>query len=276
MNGQPLTFRSALAGPHHAQWVVGNDDELVKTLVETTRTLTPVHTSTSTTTYYNRVVKENWTSSSLLLPGPSRSLWSDVDRRVRGTAGGDRLPSSCPPSTPTASLTAVNVLLNSTVSDNAVFGYADLKDFYLGTPVDLPLSQRQFIRVDVGTYFPAVLSRLTLLPFIKSAASGKRFIVFRIDQTMYGLKEAGKLSNLRLVSLLSAAGFIETRTPCLFRHLTRPIAFVLVVDDFGIKYQNRDDFDFLVSALSCLYQVKASPVATKFLGFALAHNRNAP
>jgi hypothetical protein len=90
---------------------------------------------------------------------------------------------------------------------------------------------------------------------------------------MYGLKEAGKLSNLRLVSLLSSAGFIETRTPCLFRHLTRPIAFVLVVDDFGIKYQNRDDFDYLVSSLSRLYQVKASPVATKFLGFTLDHDR---
>jgi hypothetical protein len=219
------------------------------------------------------VVKEKWKPSSLLLTGPSRSLWSNVDRRVRGTAGGDRLPASCPPSTPTASLTAVNVMLNSTVSDNAFFGSVDLKDFYLGTPVDLPLSQRQFIRIDVGTYSPAVLSRLSLLPFLKTAASGKRFIVFRIDQTMYGLKEAGKLSNLRLVSLLSFAGFIETRTSCLFRHLTRPIAFVLVVDDFGIKYQNRDDFDYLVSSLSRLYQVKASPVATKFLGFTLDHDR---
>ncbi len=89
---------------------------------------------------------------------------------------------------------------------------------------------------------------------------------------MYGLKDAGKLSTLRLVSLLSSTGFIETCTSCLFRHLTRPIAFVLVVDDFGIKYQNRDDFDYLVSSLSRLYQVKASPVTTKFLGFTLDHD----
>jgi hypothetical protein len=45
-------------------------------------------------------------------------------------------------------------MLNSTVSDNAFFGSVDLKDFYLGTPVSLPLSQRQFIRIDVGTYSP--------------------------------------------------------------------------------------------------------------------------
>ncbi len=57
------------------------------------------------------------------------------------------------------------------------------------------------------------------------------------------------------------------------RHLTRPIAFALVVDDFGVKYLNHDDFEYLVSSLSRLYQVKAHPVTTKFLGFALAHDR---
>ncbi len=41
--------------------------------------------------YYNRVVKEKWPPSSVLRPGPSRSLWTDVERCVRGTAGGDRL-----------------------------------------------------------------------------------------------------------------------------------------------------------------------------------------
>jgi hypothetical protein len=80
-------------------------------------------------------------------------------------------------------------------------------------------------------------------------------------------------SPIRLLSLLSQSGFLETRTPCLFRHVSRPITFVLVVDDFGVKYQNRDDFDFLVSCLSRLYQVKSHPIASKFLGFALSHNR---
>ncbi len=42
-DGKPLTFKSAIAGPHREQWIVGDDTELIK-LVETTRTLTPVHT----------------------------------------------------------------------------------------------------------------------------------------------------------------------------------------------------------------------------------------
>jgi hypothetical protein len=61
--------------------IIGDDDELLK-LVETKKTLIPVHTYSSTPTYYNRVVKEKWTPSSLLLPGPSRSLWSDMDQGV--------------------------------------------------------------------------------------------------------------------------------------------------------------------------------------------------
>jgi hypothetical protein len=91
---------------------------------------------------------------------------------------------------------------------------------------------------------------------------------------MYGLKEAGKLSNLRLVSLLQAFDFFQTNTPGLFRHSTRPITFVLVVDDFGVKYHHPSDFAYLVSCLSTLYHVKAHPIASSFLGFSLSHNRS--
>ncbi len=82
------------------------------------------------------------------------------------------------------------------MSENAFFGTVDLTDFYLGTPVLLPLSDRQFIRIDIGSYSPAVLSQRSLLPFIRTAASGKPFVIFRIDQTIYGLKDTGKLSKL--------------------------------------------------------------------------------
>jgi hypothetical protein len=108
---------------------------------------------------------------------------------------------------------------------------------------------------------------------LKQDKAGKPYILFRIEKTMYGLKEAGKLSNLRLVSLLQSFNFYQTNTPGLFRHSTRPITFVLVVDDFGVKYHHPSDFAFLVSCLSTLYQVKAHPIASSFLGFSLAHNR---
>jgi hypothetical protein len=220
----------------------GSYNELIK-LVETSRTLCPIHFADSNATYYNPVAREKWSPSSALLPGSSRSYETDVSRRVRGTAGGDRLPSSVPPSTLVASLPCVNILFNSVVSTDAFLGSIDLTDFYLGTP----LATAQYIKIYTNIFSPEVLSRLSLLPFLKQDKSGKPYIIFRIEKTMYGLKEAGKLSNLRLVSLLQSFAFHQTDTPGLFRHASRPITFVLVVDDFGVKYHRPSDFAFLVS-----------------------------
>ena len=38
-------------------------------------------------------------------------------------------------------------------------------------------------------------------------------------------------------------------TPGLWRHHTKPIQFALVVDDFGIKYENKQDAHDLINAL---------------------------
>ncbi len=194
---RPLCLTStSLVAP--SQWRRGNGDELIK-LVETTRTLTPVHFATSSPTYLNNVVKEKWSPPALLRSGDHRDLASNVDRRVRGTAGGDRLaalPYSV--STATASHPTLNCLLNSVVSDHAFFGSIDLTDFYLGTHNPSP----QFLKIYLADYPSSVVARLRLQPFLKLDRHGKSFVILRIDKTLYGLKEAGKLSNLRLVQLL--------------------------------------------------------------------------
>jgi hypothetical protein len=143
------------------------------------------------------------------------------------------------------------------VSDDAFSGTIDLTDFHLGTPSPHP--HPQFIKIYLASYSysPEVLSRLRLHPFIQTDKHNKEYIIFRADKTLYGLKlkEAGKLSNLQLVRLLLSFGFVETATPCLFRHPTRPITFCLVVGDFGVKYTDRHDFDYLVFCLATLYHV---------------------
>ncbi len=62
------------------------------------------------------------------------------------------------------------------------------------------------------------------------------------------------LSHLSLRTLASH-GFFETTTSCLFRHVSRPVTFVLVIDDFGVKYHHLSDFQYRVSCLSSLYQI---------------------
>ncbi len=151
-----------------------------------------------------------------------------------------------------------NCLLNSVVSDHAFFESIDLTDFYLGTENPFP----QFLKIYLDAYPDAVLSRLRLDPFVQLNRHGKRFVLFRMDKTLYGLKEAGELSNLRLVQLLSSFGFVETSTPCLFRHTSRPITFVLVVDDFGVKYQHRAESWSCVCLASTI--AKPIPLPTNF------------
>ena len=92
---------------------------------------------------------------------------------------------------------------------------------------------------------------------------------------MYGLPQAGLLSQLQLISLLYEHGYHQTSTPMLFRHETRDITFVLVVDDFGVKYVNDADLNHLVNTLSLLYAVKSNPTGTQYLGFTVDHNRDA-
>ncbi len=201
-------------------------------LVEATRTLCPVHFASSHPTYFNPIPKEKWSLSSLVLPGPLRCPTSGVDRRVRGTAGGDRLESSCPPAAHVASLPCVNLLPTSVVSCHAFFGSIDLTDYYLGTP----LSHPQFIKIPTHLFSDSVLSHLHLHSFVKSDPSSKPYLLFRIDKTMYGLKEAVKLSQDRLLSHFAPHGFHQTSTPCLFSYVSHDIVFALVVDDFGVKY----------------------------------------
>ena len=67
---------------------------------------------------------------------------------------------------------------------------------------------------------------------------------------IYGLPQAGKLAQDRLVALLRTAVYHQApHTACLFLHESRPIAFTLVVDDFGVKYSGIEHFNHLMTTL---------------------------
>jgi hypothetical protein len=83
---------------------------------------------------------------------------------------------------------------------------------------------------------------------------------------MYGLPQAGILAFNQLKTHLATHGYAPcTHTPGLWTHSTRPIAFALVVDDFGIKYTNRDDAIHLLSALEELYTVTTDWTGSLYL-----------
>jgi hypothetical protein len=85
---------------------------------------------------------------------------------------------------------------------------------------------------------------------------------------VYGLPQAGRLSQLRLISHLKEHGYYQCpNAPCLFKHESRDIMFCLVVDDFGVRYGTQDDADHLINALrSHDYELTVKPKGDTYLG----------
>ena len=68
----------------------------------------------------------------------------------------------------------------------------------------------------------------------------KGWIYFEIICGCYGLPQSGRITNDLLHTHLEQAGYYEAATkPGLWSHKWRLIKFVLLVDDFGIKYVGR-------------------------------------
>ena len=66
------------------------------------------------------------------------------------------------------------------------------------------------------------------------------YIYAAVYKGMYGLPQAGRVANDALLPRLSAAGYIQAEhTPGLFKHTTNTVTFCLTVDDFGVKYVNK-------------------------------------
>jgi hypothetical protein len=95
-------------------------------------------------------------------------------------------------------------------------------------------------------------------------------VYFEVTKGIYGLKQAGKLANDLLTKRLETQGYYQcATTPGLWRHKWRPITFVLIVDDFGIKYVGRQHAEHLLLALQQNYTVTTDWEGTKFAGIDL-------
>ena len=74
-------------------------------------------------------------------------------------------------------------------------------------------------------------------------------------KAVWGLPQAGILANKLLRKRLAPHGYYECKhTPGLWKHTSRPISFTLVVDDFGVKYERKEDVDHLIAAIKDKYK----------------------
>ena len=96
-----------------------------------------------------------------------------------------------------------------------------------------------------------------------------------VCKTLYGLKDAGALSKAKLDKILLAAGYSENKiVPCLYKHATNGVSFVLVVDDFAVKYLKDDSLHHLVKTLKDAgYELSVDLKASKFCGLDIKYNK---
>ena len=75
-----------------------------------------------------------------------------------------------------------------------------------------------------------------------------------IRRSIYGLPQSRKLANDYLRKKIAPHGYFEVKhTPGLWKHITRPIQFNLVVDDFGVKYNRQKDTEHPLSVLEKVF-----------------------
>jgi len=89
-------------------------------------------------------------------------------------------------------------------------------------------------------------------------------------QGIYGLPQAGILAQQLLEKRLEAHGYRQSKvTPGFWRHDTRPIAFTLVVDDFGVRYVGEEHAQHLLAVIQQHYKCTADWKGNRYLGMTL-------
>ena len=111
----------------------------------------------------------------------------------------------------------------------------NIKNFYLTSALD---------------YYKYMKILLVLFPECIKKHARDGFVFLEIRRAVSGLPQAGILANKLLRKRLKPHGYYEcTNTPGLWRHTTRPITFLLVVDNFGVKYVGKEHADHLIDCL---------------------------
>ena len=131
--------------------------------------------------------------------------------------------------TKTGSLEVVKLLINRVTSHpGAKFACFNIKNFYLGTPLDRP----EYVWIKLTDIPRELIDEYNLNAYVHD-----EWIYFEITKAIYGLEQAGKLANDLLTDHLGEHGYFQTTTtPGLWRHKRCPIMFILIVNDFGIEF----------------------------------------
>jgi hypothetical protein len=183
--------------------------------------------------------------------------------RTRFVVGGDRINYPGEVATPTADMLVAKLLFNSVISTRgAKFMTMDISNFYLNTPLKRP----EFIRLNIRDIPQEIIEEYQLTSIAERDGS----IYLQANKGMYGLPHGGLIANVLLEKRLNKAGYHQSKlVPGLWSHKTRPIAFTLVVDDFGVKYIGKEHALHLQSVIEQYYKCSADWSGNRYIGITI-------
>ena len=186
-----------------------------------------------------------------------------IPQRICWTAGGDHVIYTGNVSTKTADLTTAKCLFNSTISTpNGRFMTLDLS-VYLES--HLSPAEYEYVRIPIWMIPPHIQILYNLAPKIIDG-----HIYAEIRRGMYGLPQAGKLANDQLAQFLLPHHYLPCPvTPGLWMDTTSDLMFLLVVDDFGVRYTKRSDVERLVTTLCTKYHLATDWTGSRYIGLML-------
>jgi hypothetical protein len=162
--------------------------------------------------------------------------------------GGNLITFRCDTYTRTADLTMSKLLWNSIFSTNrARYMCIDVKNFYLMAALDY----YNYMKIPVAL-FPEWIE----LQYNIDTHARDGFVFLEIQQAVWRLPQAGILANKLLCMRLKPHEYSKcVNTPSLWRHAIRPITFSLMVNDFGIRYVDKEHADHLIKCLNKKYNL---------------------
>ena len=137
----------------------------------------------------------------------------------------------------------IKIHINSTISTkDAKYAAADIGIFYTNSK----LEPSKFTRIHLSLIPQEIIDEYDVMKYVETDG----YVYVEITGAMYGLAQSGRIANQDLQKHLAKYGYYSTkRKPGLWKYQTRPISFTLVVDDFSVKYTNKDDIDDLFKAI---------------------------
>ncbi len=162
------------------------------------------------------------------------------------TAGGNLINYPGELTTPTADITTSKLHWNSILStQQAKYMCLDLKNFNLSAPLD----RYEYLHIPISMFPAWIVVQYDLLHKVL-----KGHIYLEMQRAVWGLPQAGILANKLLQKRLAPHAYYECKQMTgLWKHATRPILFTLVVNNFGVKYVNKEDVNHLIKCLKDKY-----------------------